>query len=385
MGLGLWLAACATGGASGGSGAVRISGDTEIAPDESTKAEVAAAGLRRLFASFKICMGTNGVPALTKQVLSSGFPDYDAKLVREMMKWRYRPYFIDGVPSRICTQATFVYNQGGQAPAIDVSLPAPPATLELISAGTGEKSPLRLTALRGSEQQIEMIHEAAVTAVGEPQLWTGRPFAVRFTGASEVTKVAPDGNLTYRTRLEEASAQLDGVAISPVGDLLVIDGVVSWMGSPKTTALASLFLKPTTDMYDLAALLHPHLSPWQIFPEEPLAVGAQWKVVMPELLSGMQTTVTTHYTLTARTDTTATVVGEIQLRGEDQRVYAQQARGITGRGRVEATFRAGRLYPTSRRTLHTEYRMTLGGGEYTVFIENRSSFAPFDRQWKYQR
>jgi hypothetical protein len=44
--------------------------------------------------------------------------DYDAKIMREMRRWAYRPYTVNGKAVPVCTAATFIYAQ---------PLPAPPA------------------------------------------------------------------------------------------------------------------------------------------------------------------------------------------------------------------------------------------------------------------
>jgi hypothetical protein len=50
---------------------------------------------------------------------STGFENYDQKIVQAMHDWRYRPFLHDGKPTPVCTAATFVYAPSKSAPEID--------------------------------------------------------------------------------------------------------------------------------------------------------------------------------------------------------------------------------------------------------------------------
>ena len=95
----------------------RIAGNQAIAPDDLTKVAIARAGRERLIGSLKLCVDETGAVTIITLLKSTGFPDYDAKLEREMWQWRYKPYEVNGRPVRVCTAITFIYKQ---------TLPPPP-------------------------------------------------------------------------------------------------------------------------------------------------------------------------------------------------------------------------------------------------------------------
>lgn len=48
---------------------------------------------------------------MLKLLKSCDFPDYDAKLIRELHHWAYRPYQVNGQDVPVCTSVTFIYSQ----------------------------------------------------------------------------------------------------------------------------------------------------------------------------------------------------------------------------------------------------------------------------------
>lgn len=96
---------------------VRIAGDRAIVPDDATKVAIARTGRDKIVGSLKLCVDETGTVTVVTLLKSTGFPDYDAKLEREMRTWRYRPYEVNGQAARVCTAVTFIYKQ---------DLPAPP-------------------------------------------------------------------------------------------------------------------------------------------------------------------------------------------------------------------------------------------------------------------
>ena len=89
----------------------RISGDKNIVPDDATKDKIQQSGQQRLVTSYKLCIDTQGTVITVAKLKSSGFPDYDAKIMSQMQQWRYRPYQLDGKPVPVCTAVTFIYTQ----------------------------------------------------------------------------------------------------------------------------------------------------------------------------------------------------------------------------------------------------------------------------------
>jgi hypothetical protein len=89
----------------------RISGDTQILPDDVTKTEISRSGKTKVIASAKLCLDTAGNVASVTLVKSSGFAAYDDKIRSQMNGWRYRPYTVNGSAVKACTAVTFIYQQ----------------------------------------------------------------------------------------------------------------------------------------------------------------------------------------------------------------------------------------------------------------------------------
>ena len=92
----------------------RTSGNTQIVPDDRTKTEMADRGVIETTASFKLCLGIDGVPMSVTRMSSSCFPRYDETIRTTIETWRYSPYSVDGVPAEVCTTINFDYQQGGR-------------------------------------------------------------------------------------------------------------------------------------------------------------------------------------------------------------------------------------------------------------------------------
>ncbi|HEY5928063.1 MAG TPA: hypothetical protein VIV11_40530, partial [Kofleriaceae bacterium] len=89
----------------------RIKGSKLITPDDMDKHRMAEKGLKRVIATFKLCLAVTGEISSIDLVTSSGIPSYDEKIRRGMSEWRYSPFEINGKPAPVCTQVTFIYNQ----------------------------------------------------------------------------------------------------------------------------------------------------------------------------------------------------------------------------------------------------------------------------------
>ena len=90
----------------------RISGDKNILPDDVTKTEISRSGKNRLMIPVKVCIDKGGgISGVTIVGKGSGFSAYDEKLKREIRKWKYRPFSVNGMPAPVCSIVQFVYNQ----------------------------------------------------------------------------------------------------------------------------------------------------------------------------------------------------------------------------------------------------------------------------------
>ena len=89
----------------------RIAGDKLIFPDDATKVAIHRAGVTRLIVPLKVCVTRTGDVDVAAVLKPSGFPAYDAHLVDEVRRWRYKPFVIDGRPTPVCSIVQFVYSQ----------------------------------------------------------------------------------------------------------------------------------------------------------------------------------------------------------------------------------------------------------------------------------
>jgi hypothetical protein len=90
-------------------GPQRISGTTQLVPDEATRNAMAARKLSRITASWKLCLDRTGKVTAVTKLKGSGFASYDHALEAAIHEWVYAPYKADGRAVPVCTAATFVY------------------------------------------------------------------------------------------------------------------------------------------------------------------------------------------------------------------------------------------------------------------------------------
>jgi len=89
----------------------RIAGEEKIRPQSSVQNEMARQGQQSLSAVILLCVSKSGAVSKQRVLKSSGYLEYDAKLVNRVQKWRYEPYLANGHPIAICTQLRFDYRQ----------------------------------------------------------------------------------------------------------------------------------------------------------------------------------------------------------------------------------------------------------------------------------
>ncbi len=89
---------------------LRVSGETQLQPPDVVKTDMHRAGTSRVVASFQVCLDTNGSVAATRELKPSGYPAYDAELVRGLSTWRYKPYTLNGRGIAVCSVVTFIYS-----------------------------------------------------------------------------------------------------------------------------------------------------------------------------------------------------------------------------------------------------------------------------------
>ena len=66
-------------------------------------------GQTELRVPVEVCVGRGGEVTRATVLRSSGFPAYDAKLTREIGRWRYRPRWDAPAGDRTCVEVVFRY------------------------------------------------------------------------------------------------------------------------------------------------------------------------------------------------------------------------------------------------------------------------------------
>ncbi len=89
----------------------RISGTPQILPPSRTQSAMRSGGNTKIVAVVRLCLNAQGEVNRQSILKSSGYAQYDAKLLSEIRRWRYSPYLANGKPIAICSQVTFVYSQ----------------------------------------------------------------------------------------------------------------------------------------------------------------------------------------------------------------------------------------------------------------------------------
>jgi cysteine-rich repeat protein len=89
---------------------LRISGETDVHPSTETASRMTRDNAQTVAAAILVCIATDGHVASATQNHSTGYADYDAKLLAAVRDWRYRPYTLGtGRPVPACSMVTFVY------------------------------------------------------------------------------------------------------------------------------------------------------------------------------------------------------------------------------------------------------------------------------------
>jgi TonB family protein len=89
--------------------ALRISGDDQIDAPGAVKVAMVHAGQASLFAAIRICISAGGEVDSVTILRSTGYSEYDQKLVDEMGTWQFHPYLKEGVATAACTVDTLRY------------------------------------------------------------------------------------------------------------------------------------------------------------------------------------------------------------------------------------------------------------------------------------
>ncbi|MCG8417251.1 MAG: hypothetical protein MJE77_04820 [Proteobacteria bacterium] len=87
----------------------RVSGDEQIHPPDTVRLKMARDGRSRLHGVIEMCLDKSGRVSSLKIRKSTGYQNYDRKILDGMELWHYRPYRADGKPIPVCTSVTWIY------------------------------------------------------------------------------------------------------------------------------------------------------------------------------------------------------------------------------------------------------------------------------------
>ncbi|MEO7732269.1 MAG: TonB family protein [Kofleriaceae bacterium] len=88
---------------------LRISGDTQVHPSESSQSRMSRDGQTKIVGSVHLCMSTDGSIASVAMAKPTQYDEYDQALLSAVRGWRYRPYTVNGVAVKACSIVTFIY------------------------------------------------------------------------------------------------------------------------------------------------------------------------------------------------------------------------------------------------------------------------------------
>ena len=88
---------------------LRISGETQVHPDDFTQNQMIRDGVGHVAGVVKLCIAPDGSVGSTRLLASTKYATYDAALVAAVAGWRYQPYRVNGTPVAACSTVRFVY------------------------------------------------------------------------------------------------------------------------------------------------------------------------------------------------------------------------------------------------------------------------------------
>ncbi len=87
----------------------KTSGEDQIHPSTKIKSAINRSSSRKVHGIVYVCISTSGRVVSAKLSHSTGYGEYDAKLLAGVRRWIYRPYKISGKAIQVCTAINFIY------------------------------------------------------------------------------------------------------------------------------------------------------------------------------------------------------------------------------------------------------------------------------------
>jgi hypothetical protein len=89
----------------------RIAGNAKILPDNGTRQAMHHQGATRVVGKFKLCVSATGTAGKVSMISSSGYDDYDKKIMAELGRWKFKPISINGEATPVCASIAIAYSQ----------------------------------------------------------------------------------------------------------------------------------------------------------------------------------------------------------------------------------------------------------------------------------
>jgi hypothetical protein len=336
----------------------RVAGTKAIVPDDVTKAAISRSGMEKTISAFKLCLAIDGAINSVTILKSSGFAEYDQKIVRTIQgEWKYKPYTVDGKPVPVCTAVTFIYSQKSADPpprAADSVQPVKTSAVKvkLVKAGAAPTRTPRLALHKGGKSTLVMTSQSTRARGIKGKLGPAEPQpGVRFELELEVTDVAASGDagvdLLYR-KVEPITVK---GASAPAGFAAALGKLAGMKGHFTVTARGLVkdfdLAVPPDAASELRQTIEASRSTFSQLsdelPDEPIGVGAVWETTRRVTGGELTVDVTTTRELTAVDGTRLTFkVSQTQHgRGSGPGNLTTEARG-TG----EVVLDLGTVIPT---------------------------------------
>ncbi len=261
-------------------------------------------------------------------------------------------------------------------PPVELTLPALPPTVKLVSSGKGKKAKLVYVPTAGAKQQIKILSTVASSqALGDQTDTVNIPTLVVVADVKTKT-VGADGTAEFAGVVTSADALDVPNSTVPVADFkrdlittvpgMTITGSVAANGAAGELKLR--IEKPDKSSVGAMQLVKLALPTWPVLPSEAVGVGAKWTVTVKTLLQDkVEVSLVTTYELVSRGTGTWVVKGATKVSGAEQTLEGAATVGkIGGSGTSEATVTAGTVFPVMTAATEIGFTATSGGDALVV-------------------
>lgn len=269
--------------------------------------------------------------------------------------------------------------------AMFVSLSAQAAQIDLLQPGEGEMATVRLHPKAGTSEsmQITLDMDMKMDMGGMGQMPTDLPPLVMTLDAT-VDKVEPNGDIHYTYTLKDMKIA-EGGEVEPMLRAALEKQLPTLEGAKGTHVVSATGVVKKSDFKPPAGAAEQQLTNMQkgmnhasaAFPDEPIGIGARWRVTQPVHDNGLSLEQTVVYTLKERSGDKVVLTTElIQKPAADAKIEVQGANAELARfqsmGDGETTIDLGRLFPTSgnlNHYLNSLMRVSQQAGDMSVGLE----------------